>query len=93
MKNKVVYRKVKCKNCGHSWDYHGKSKWYLACPKCKNTININELIEKDRIRWDNFMSIGWFCKSCNFQFDSPMVDTKTNEQHCPYCGSNQIKKR
>ena len=50
MKNKVVYMKVKCENCGHSWDYHGKSRWYLACPKCKNTININELTEKDRMR-------------------------------------------
>ena len=51
MKNKVVYIKVKCEKCGHSWDYHGKSKWYLACPKCKNTININELTEKkDRMK-------------------------------------------
>ena len=53
MKNKVVYIKVKCEKCGHSWNYDGKSKWYLACPKCKNTININELTEKDRIKWDN----------------------------------------
>jgi len=50
MENKVICLKIRCKNCGHSWDYKGKSKWYLACPKCKNTININELTEKDRIR-------------------------------------------
>ena len=50
MGNKVFYMKVKCKNCGHSLDYPGKYKWYLACPKCKNTININELTVKDRIR-------------------------------------------
>jgi ribosomal protein S27E len=50
MKNNMVYMKVKCENCGNNWDYQGKSKWYLACPKCKNTININELTEKDRIR-------------------------------------------
>ena len=45
MKNKVVQTRVKCEKCGYSWDYDGKSKWYLACPKCKNTININELTE------------------------------------------------
>jgi len=50
MKNKVVYMIVKCENCRHSWNYHGKSKWYLSCTKCKNMININELIVKDRIR-------------------------------------------
>ena len=49
MKNKVFYMKVKCENCGYSWEYHDKSKWYLACPKCKNMININELTKKDRI--------------------------------------------
>ena len=46
---KMVYMKIKCKHCGNSWDYKGKSKQYLACPKCKNTVNINELTEKDRI--------------------------------------------
>ena len=41
---------VKCEKCGHSWEYSGKTQWYLACPKCKNTININDLTEEDRIR-------------------------------------------
>jgi tRNA(Ile2) C34 agmatinyltransferase TiaS len=44
----MVDMKVTCGNCGYSWDYHGKTQWYLACPKCKNTININELTDKHR---------------------------------------------
>ena len=44
----MVYMEIKCNSCGYSWDYHGKSKWYLACSKCKNTININEFTEKER---------------------------------------------
>lgn len=40
--------KIKCGNCGHSWEYYGKSKWYLACPKCQITINISGLIEEDQ---------------------------------------------
>ena len=44
----MVDIKVACEHCGYSWGYHGKTQWYLACPKCKNTININELTEKYR---------------------------------------------
>ena len=39
---------VICDSCGYGRDYPGKSKWYLASPKCKNTINIDKLTEKDR---------------------------------------------
>ena len=48
MRDKGVNMEIKCNNCGHEWDYHGKTKWYLACPKCKNTINISEVTEKKR---------------------------------------------
>ena len=48
MKKQMVYMKIKCENCGHGWDYQGKTQWYLACPKCKKTINISELTEKER---------------------------------------------
>ena len=48
MKNKKDNMNIKCENCGNSWDYKGKSKWYLACPKCKNTVNINKLTDEDR---------------------------------------------
>jgi ribosomal protein S27E len=48
MRNEAISIEIKCDNCGHQWDYHGKTQWYLACPKCKNTININELTEKRR---------------------------------------------
>jgi hypothetical protein len=41
---------IKCEKCGLIWDYNGKSKWYVACPECENTININKLTEKDRMR-------------------------------------------
>jgi len=38
----------KCYNFGYGLDYPGKYKWYLSYPKCKNTIKINKLTEKDR---------------------------------------------
>ena len=48
MKNKMMVMKIACDTCGHNWDYHGKTQWYLACPQCKNIININELTEDSR---------------------------------------------
>lgn len=48
VRDKVITMEIKCDNCGHEWDYRGKTKWYLACPKCKNTINISEVTEKKR---------------------------------------------
>ena len=35
----------------------------------------------------------WQCKDCDFEFGAPMIETKTEEKHCPYCGSKQIQKR
>lgn len=32
----------------------------------------------------------WKCKDCNFEFGAPMIDPKSNEINCPYCGSNKI---
>ena len=25
---------VKCKKCGHEWNYNGKSKYYATCSMC-----------------------------------------------------------
>ncbi len=44
----MVHMKIECDSCGHQWEYPGKTQWYLACPKCKNIININELTENGR---------------------------------------------
>ena len=33
----------------------------------------------------------WFCRDCNFKFGNPMIDYKTNNHTCPYCGSGNIK--
>jgi ribosomal protein S27E len=48
MRNEVIFMDVICDNCGYQWDYQGKTQWYLACPKCKNTINISESTENRR---------------------------------------------
>ena len=92
MENKMVYMNVKCDNCGYGWDYPGKSKWYLACPKCKNTININKLTEKDR-NWGIIMTSTWFCRNCNNQLENPILGTNKDNIQCLYCGSKQIEKR
>ena len=39
---------VKCKRCGYSWDYQGKSEWYISCSKCKTTINIRKIREEKK---------------------------------------------
>ncbi len=44
----MIFMEIKCDKCGHQWEYQGKTKWYLACPKCRNTININELTTNSR---------------------------------------------
>lgn len=37
--------KIKCSNpkCKHVWDYKGKSKFYVTCPRCYNKVNIQKL--------------------------------------------------
>lgn len=37
---------LKCKNCKYNWNYKGKkgkAKYneYTSCPRCKNTVKIN----------------------------------------------------
>jgi len=32
--------KIKCKKCKHLWEYKGKSKYYVTCPRCMNKVNI-----------------------------------------------------
>jgi len=27
--------KIKCPKCDYEWDYKGKSKYYLSCPRCR----------------------------------------------------------
>ncbi len=34
----------------------------------------------------------WKCNDCDFVFGAPMKDTKTEEIHCPYCGSKKLEK-
>ena len=33
---------MKCKKCGYSWEYKGKSKFYASCPRCRTNIKIKE---------------------------------------------------
>ncbi|MFO7991050.1 MAG: DUF1660 family phage protein [Thermoplasmata archaeon] len=32
---------LKCKNCGHGWDYKGESKFYATCPNCHYKVKIS----------------------------------------------------
>lgn len=31
---------INCKRCGYSWDYNGKSEWYVSCPRCRTSIKV-----------------------------------------------------
>lgn len=31
---------LKCKHCNHEWDYQGKSKYQMSCPKCHQYTRI-----------------------------------------------------
>ena len=35
--------KIKCtkKDCGHIWNYKGKSKFYATCPHCYRKVKIS----------------------------------------------------
>lgn len=35
--------KIKCKKCGHEWEYKGKSKYYVTCPRCYSKVNTQKL--------------------------------------------------
>ena len=34
--------KLKCKYCGHEWEYTGKSKYYVTCPVCHYKLSIKK---------------------------------------------------
>jgi hypothetical protein len=34
--------KIKCNKCNHSWEYKGKSDYYVTCPSCYTKINISK---------------------------------------------------
>ena len=34
----------KCYKCNHSWDYKGKSKCYLTCPKCLYKLRVDKAL-------------------------------------------------
>jgi len=40
--------RLKCKRCGNSWDYHGKSRFYATCPRCLRKVKIEEPPRKKR---------------------------------------------
>ena len=33
---------MRCHNCGHTWNYKGKSKHYATCPRCRFKVRINK---------------------------------------------------
>lgn len=39
--------KIKCynKECKYEWDYKGKSKFYVTCPRCLRKINIRKILK------------------------------------------------
>ena len=55
--------------------------------KLKQNSNINNQGEGEKI-----IPMIWHCNECNFDFGNPIIDAKTDEMHCPYCGSRQIEK-
>lgn len=34
--------KLRCQNCGHVWEYKGKSKYYATCTICHYKVNIKK---------------------------------------------------
>jgi hypothetical protein len=40
--------KAKCGRCEYVWDYTGKSKWYMTCPRCYTKIRVTKLTSKKK---------------------------------------------
>ena len=32
--------RLKCKRCGHEWDYKGKNPYYATCPFCLSKVKV-----------------------------------------------------
>lgn len=49
--------RVRCTrpDCGHEWEYSGKSKFYITCPCCYRKINVQAAIEraKEEVKSDD----------------------------------------
>ena len=39
--------RLRCRHCGHEWDYKGRSKYYATCPVCYYKVRIRESSEDD----------------------------------------------
>lgn len=37
--------KVECVVCGHTWNYRGKSKYYITCPDCRSNLNLSQYVK------------------------------------------------
>ncbi len=35
--------KMKCKKCGHEWDYNGRNKHTVTCPDCRKINKIDKI--------------------------------------------------
>jgi len=38
----VIKIKLKCKNCGWTWNYKGEKTVYATCPDCKSPVHIKK---------------------------------------------------
>jgi len=39
---KAEGRRLKCKNCGYEWVYHGKAEWWATCPRCLRKVRVEK---------------------------------------------------
>lgn len=46
-----------CKYCNHTWDYSGKSKYYLTCPSCYNKISLKKTSTKTKEQNHNLSNL------------------------------------
>lgn len=41
---------LKCKICGHAWEYHGFAPYYTSCPVCRANVKLRTKFEKEEIK-------------------------------------------
>jgi phage FluMu protein Com len=40
--------KLRCRHCGHVWEYKGMSRYYATCPVCHYKVNIMKSKDEPR---------------------------------------------
>ena len=39
-------KQLRCRRCGHIWDYKGNNPYICSCPYCRTTVSLNKCLKE-----------------------------------------------